>query len=90
MLFTDVQAIYNAEQRPSAWKKIFDSAKDKDSAGFNAAGVKAIPMPSIPAMGFVWDAWVNAASLSFSGAKTPKQALLDAKLQVETQIKEKK
>lgn len=86
----NMQLIYNAEQRPSAWKSISEKVKDPDSAGFAAAGVNATPMPSIPAMGYVWDAWVNAAALSFSGKKSPQDALANAKVQIETQIKAKK
>lgn len=83
----NMKAIFGAEQRPSAWKSVFDSATDPDTKGFNAAGTNAIPMPSIPAMGYVWDSWVNAAALSFSGEKTPADALANAKVQIETQIK---
>lgn len=83
----NMKAIYAAEPRPSAWKSIFESASDADTKGFNAAGANAIPMPSIPAMGYVWDAWVSAGSLSFSGEKSPKDALANFKTQVEEQIK---
>ncbi len=69
------QAIFDAEPRPSAWKSIFESASDPDTAGFNAAGVNAVPMPSIPAMGFVWDAWLNAGALTLSGELSPADAL---------------
>jgi arabinogalactan oligomer/maltooligosaccharide transport system substrate-binding protein len=81
------QAIFDAEARPSAWKTIFDAASDPDTAGFNAAGVNADPMPSIPAMGFVWDAWVNAGNLTLSGELTPKEALQGAVDQVLAQAK---
>ena len=33
-----------------------------------AAGVDAVPMPSIPEMGFVWDAWVNAGTLALGSS----------------------
>jgi len=79
------KVVFEAEQRPSAWKSIFDSAADADTKGFNAAGVKAIPMPSIPEMGYVWDAWVAAAALAFSGERTPAEALRTAKSQIESQ-----
>jgi maltose-binding protein MalE len=81
-------AIFAAEQRPSAWRSVFEGATDPDVAGFNAAGVNAIPMPSIPEMGYVWDAWVNAAALAFSGEETPADALDIAVRQIETQIEE--
>lgn len=83
----NMQKIFEAEARPSAWKTIFENSKDKDTAGFNKAGSNAIPMPSIPEMGYVWDSWVNAAALSFSGEKTAEEALINAKNQIETQIK---
>lgn len=86
----NMKAIFAAEPRPSAWKSIFESVDDKDSKGFNAAGAKAIPMPSIPEMGYVWDAWVNAAALSFSGTLSPQDALVNAKKQIETQVAQKK
>jgi len=78
-----MMAIFRAEQRPSAWKSIFESAGDEDTRSFNAAGVSAIPMPSIPEMGYVWDAWVAAAALAFSGERTPTDALRNAKAQIE-------
>jgi maltose-binding protein MalE len=80
------QAIFDAEPRPSAWKTIFESASDPDTAGFNAAGVNADPMPSIPAMGFVWDAWVNAGNLTLSGELSAKDALQGAVDQVLAQV----
>jgi maltose-binding protein MalE len=78
----NMKAIFQAEQRPSAWKSIFESSGDNDAKGFNAAGVKAIPMPSIPEMGNVWDAWVAAAALAFSGDRSPADALQNAKSQI--------
>jgi maltose-binding protein MalE len=78
-----MRAIFNAEPRPSAWRSIFNTAGDADTLAFNAAGVNAVPMPSIPEMGFVWDAWVAAAELSFSGTRTPLEALRNARQQIE-------
>lgn len=83
-----MQRIFDAEQRPSAWKSIFENSGDPNVAGFNAAGTNAVPMPSIPEMGYVWDAWVNAAALSFSGELSPQEALDNAVNQIKTQIEE--
>lgn len=80
------QAIFNAEPRPSAWASVFNSASDPDTAGFNAAGVNAVPMPAIPAMGYVWDAWVNAGALVVSGELTPAEALQQAVDQILSQV----
>jgi len=79
--------LFNAEQRPSAWKSIFETVGDKDTLGFNAAGINAVPMPSIPEMGLVWDAWTAAAALAFSMERTPAQALQNAKTQIEALVK---
>jgi len=79
-------ALYKADSRPSAWKSVSAMAKDSDSVGFAAAGANAIPMPSIPAMGYVWDAWKSAGDLALSGEKTPADALAAAKKQVDTQV----
>jgi len=84
------KAIFEAEPRPSAWKTVFESASDPDTAGFNAAGVHADPMPSIPAMGYVWDAWASAGSLAAQGELTPEEALKGAVEQIQAQIDENK
>lgn len=81
------QALFEADHRPSAWASIFNAASDPDTIGFNEAGVNAVPMPSIPAMGFVWDAWVNAGALVAQGELEPKDALDAAVEQILTQAK---
>ena len=80
------QMIFDAEPRPSAWQTIFESADDPNTAGFNAAGANAVPMPSIPEMGFVWDAWVNAGALVAQGELSPQEALDNAVQQVLAQV----
>lgn len=82
------QKIFDAEARPSAWASIFESATDPNTAAFNEAGANAVPMPSIPAMGFVWDAWVNAGSLVAQGELTPQEALDNAVEQILTLVNE--
>ena len=82
------QAIFDAEPRPSAWASIFEAASDPNTAGFNEAGANAVPMPSIPAMGFVWDAWVNAGSLVVQGELSPQEALDGAVEQILAQVEE--
>ena len=79
-----MMALFLADGRPSAWKAIFETLGDDDTLAFNAAGVNAIPMPSIPEMGYVWDAWASAANLAFSGERTPVAALENAKAQIES------
>ena len=79
-----MMALFLADGRPSAWKSIFETSGDEDTLAFNAAGVNAIPMPSVPEMGYVWDAWVSAANLAFSGERSPAAALQNAKAQIES------
>lgn len=80
------QAIFDAEPRPSAWTTINASASDPNTVNFSLAGANAVPMPSIPEMGFVWDAWVNAGSLVMQGELEPQAALDSAVAQVRTQV----
>ena len=79
-----MMALFEADGRPSAWRDIFETLGDEDTLNFNAAGVNAVPMPSIPEMGYVWDAWAAAANLAFSGERTPAAALQNAKAQIES------
>ena len=81
------KAIFEAEARPSAWKTVNAMATDPDTAAFSAAGVDAVPMPAIPAMGYVWDAWSNAGTLVLTGEKSPADALKGAVDQVLAQVK---
>jgi maltose-binding protein MalE len=81
-----MRRIFEAEPRPSAWASVFELADDPDTQAFNAAGVDAVPMPSIPEMGFVWDPWVNAGTLAISGELEPAAALEQAVEQIEGQI----
>jgi maltose-binding protein MalE len=83
-----MRRIFEAEARPSAWTSVFELADDPDTQALNAAGVDAQPMPSIPAMGFVWDAWVNSGTLTITGELSPADALAQAVEQIETQIAE--
>jgi maltose-binding protein MalE len=78
--------IFEAEPRPSAWTSVFELADDADTIAFNEAGTNADPMPSIPAMGFVWDAWVDAGTLAITGELAPADALAQAVDQIESQI----
>lgn len=80
------KALFAADTRPSAWKTVFESATDANTQGFNAAGVNADPMPSIPAMGYVWDAWANAGNLIITGQQDIQSALDTAKQQVLDQV----
>ncbi|HEX2623127.1 MAG TPA: maltose ABC transporter substrate-binding protein, partial [Phototrophicaceae bacterium] len=87
---TSMQYIFDNDPRPSAWAAIFNSTEDPDMRGFAEAGANGQPMPAIPAMGSVWDAWGNAGLLIAQGELTPTEALTDAATQIRTQIEEAK
>lgn len=82
------QFIFDTDPRPSAWKSIFEAAEDPDMIGFAEAGANGQPMPAIPEMGTVWDAWTNAGLLIAQGEQTPAEALASAAEQIRTQIAE--
>ena len=54
-------------------------------AGFGAAGANGYPMPAIPEMGSVWQAWTDAYQLIFTGGDA-QQAFKDAAEQIRTLI----
>jgi maltose-binding protein MalE len=82
------QFIFDNDPRPSAWLAIFEATNDPDMQGFAEAGANGQPMPAIPEMGSVWDAWGNAGLLIVQGELTPEDALADAAEQIRTQIEE--
>jgi arabinogalactan oligomer/maltooligosaccharide transport system substrate-binding protein len=82
------QFIFDSDPRPSAWVSIFEATEDEDMRGFAEAGLNGQPMPAIPAMGFVWDAWGSAGLLIAQGELTPEEALTQAGTQIRTQIEE--
>jgi arabinogalactan oligomer / maltooligosaccharide transport system substrate-binding protein len=83
-----MERIFGAEPRPSAWTTVLEGADDPDTAAFNEAGVDADPMPAIPAMGFVWDAWVDAGTFVVTGDLEPAEALQQAAASVAAQAAE--
>ncbi|MFN8371356.1 MAG: maltose ABC transporter substrate-binding protein [Anaerolineae bacterium] len=82
------QYIFDHDPRPSAWLSIFEATEDPNMKGFAEAGANGQPMPAIPAMGAVWDAWGAAGLLIVQGELTPAEALADAAEQIRTQIEE--
>lgn len=83
-----MQVIFEGDPRPSAWAAIFNATEDDDMRGFAEAGANGQPMPAIPEMGYVWDAWNAAALLIVQGELTPAEALAEAATQIRGQIEE--
>lgn len=62
-------ALYKAGGRPPALTESFDAAQsDPAVAGFAKVGAKAVPMPSVPEMGSVWDDWGKGEVSIMKGA----------------------
>lgn len=62
-------ALYEAGDRPPALVAAADAASsDPITAGFRAVGADAVPMPSIPEMGAVWEFWGVTEANIINGA----------------------
>jgi maltose-binding protein MalE len=83
-----MQALFDADPRPSAWLPVRDAIDDPDIAGFAAAGAEAVPMPNIPEMGAVWAAAGNALNLIVNGQLDGPTAFRDAADQIRTTIEQ--
>ncbi len=83
-----MQAIFDADPRPSAFLPVRDAIEDPDLVAFADAGAEGLPMPAIPEMSAVWTAWGNA--LTFIGQQTEpaEQAFTEAAEQIRTAIAE--
>ena len=66
-------ALYEVGGRAPALTESFDAALAEDEivAGFGAVGADAVPMPSIPEMGAVWDFWGATQTAIINGEGDP-------------------
>ncbi len=69
----DVQtALFQAGGRPPALTAAFEAAQsDPIVEGFAKVGANAVPMPSIPQMGSVWDDWGKTEAALIKGVSDP-------------------
>jgi arabinogalactan oligomer / maltooligosaccharide transport system substrate-binding protein len=75
--------LFEAGNRPPALVSAFDQvADDPDIEAFGEAAADGVPMPAIPEMGSVWDAWTNAYELIYEGELEPEEAFSDAAEQI--------
>ena len=81
-----MQAMYEADPRPPAYLPVLETLEDENIAAFAAAGADADPMPAIPEMGSVWEAWGNAVTLIGQGGDTAANAFTNAQQQIITAI----
>ena len=81
-----LKAIYDNDPRPSAFLPLADMMDDPDLVAFMEAGKTASPMPNIPEMNSVWQAWGDAMQLISNQTQSPQEALDNAQSQVEAAI----
>ncbi len=73
-----MQALYDAEPRAPAWLPVANKLNDPDLKAFGQSASAGSPMPAIPEMSSVWDAWTKAITLIFQQQQDPEQAFKDA------------
>jgi maltose-binding protein MalE len=80
-------ALFEAGGRPPARIDAFDevAAADPNLAGFGESGQNGYPMPAIPEMGSVWQAWTDGYESIFTGGD-PTEAFTTAADQIRTLI----
>lgn len=83
-----MQASFDADPRAPAFLSVREKIDDPDIAAFALAGENGLPMPAIPAMSSVWEAWGNAESLVITLQLSADEAFSDAAAQVRTLIEE--
>ncbi len=83
-----MQLIYDANPRPPAWLPVADAIEDPNIQAFTEVTTEADPMPAIPQMSAVWDAWGRAILLVYQqdANTTPEQAIQQAAEAVRDQI----
>lgn len=81
-----MQAIFEADPRPSAYLPVRNAIEDPAIQGFAEAGANGLAMPAIPEMSAVWSAWGDAITLVFQGTEDPETAFTTAAEQIRTAI----
>lgn len=83
-----MQLIYDANPRPPAWTPVAEAIDDPNIQAFTEVTTHADPMPAIPQMAAVWDAWGRAILLVYQQDQntTPEQAIQQAAEAIREQI----
>jgi arabinogalactan oligomer/maltooligosaccharide transport system substrate-binding protein len=81
-----MQALYDAVPHASAWLPVRNKTQDKDITAFAASAAGGDPMPAIPQMSSVWEAWGKAITLIFQQQETPAKAVKDAATTIRQKI----
>lgn len=83
-----MQAIFEADPRPSAYLPVREAIEDEDLQGMADAGLAGLPMPAIPAMSAVWSSWGNAMESVVLQAQDAEAAFQEAAEQIRTAIEQ--
>jgi len=78
--------LFEADPRGPAWTPILPKIKDADLVIFGQSAADGDPMPAIPQMNAVWDAWGKAVTLIFQQKGDPDQIFKDAAKAIRDQI----
>lgn len=81
-----MQALFDADPRPSAWVPVLEATEDPDIAAFGAIAPDASLTPSIPAMSAVWGSWDSAIALILQQQESAEAALTNAATQIRDAI----
>ncbi|MBN2005078.1 MAG: extracellular solute-binding protein [Anaerolineae bacterium] len=81
-----MQAFYDSQPRPPVYLPFMQTLDDPDQVAFSQAGAQAVPMPAIPEMSAVWDAWTNALVLIAQNGDDPASAFTNAAQQIRDAI----
>jgi maltose-binding protein MalE len=81
-----MQAIFDADPRPSAYLPGREAIDDPDIKAFADAGANGLPMPAIPEMSAVWSSWGDAMELISQQTVEPDEAFQTAAEQIRTAI----
>jgi maltose/maltodextrin transport system substrate-binding protein/arabinogalactan oligomer/maltooligosaccharide transport system substrate-binding protein len=73
-----MQALFDADPRPSTWVPVAQATTDEDVQAFITSAANGDPLPAIPQMSAVWTDWTDALDLIFTQAQEPDAALQDA------------
>lgn len=81
-----MQQLYDKVPHASAWLPVRAKTNDPDIAAFAASAAGGVPMPAIPQMSAVWEAWGKAVTLIFQQAEAPEKAIKDAATAIRAKI----
>lgn len=81
-----MQALYDAVPAAPAWLPLREKMTDPDLVTFAQSAADGDPMPAIPQMSAVWEAWGKAITLIFQQQQDAKQAIQDAAATIRQKI----